>query len=138
MPIAGATSSRWQTCAATTTTSNYVPYEIGASNGFSVVRARSTPSAARSGPGLVHAFPTLSITVTSLAANDDGYLVAEMLVSGTQAGTWGVANKGQAFEMLDLFVLHVGPDGLIDSVTTPWATRGSTGSSVTPRSTDTD
>lgn len=71
--------------------------------------------------GLIHAFPDLANHVTTLSASADGDVVAEVLLSGTQAATWGViANKGQSYEVPHLFVLHVGQDGLIDDITGYW------------------
>ena len=71
--------------------------------------------------GLIHAFPDLANDVTMLSATADGDVVAEVLLSGTQAATWGaIANRGQSFRVPHLFVLHVGPDGLIDDITGYW------------------
>jgi steroid delta-isomerase-like uncharacterized protein len=71
--------------------------------------------------GLITAFPDLSNEVTSLSTAQDGTVVAEVTLSGTQAGPWGVtASKGQHYTLPHLFVLHVNADGLIDSVTAYW------------------
>jgi ketosteroid isomerase-like protein len=71
--------------------------------------------------GLIHSFPDLTNDVTTLSANSNGDAIAEVLISGTQAATWGViANKRQAYEVPHLFVFHVGRDGLIDDITGYW------------------
>ena len=71
--------------------------------------------------GLITAFPDLSNEVTSLSAAPDGTVVAEVTLSGTQAGPWGViASRGQQYSLPHLFVLHVNADGLIDSITAYW------------------
>lgn len=71
--------------------------------------------------GLITAFPDLTNEVTSLSTAADGTVVAEVTLSGTQAGAWGViAGRGQRYALPHLFVLHVGADGLIDSITAYW------------------
>jgi ketosteroid isomerase-like protein len=71
--------------------------------------------------GLITAFPDLSNEVTSLSAAPDGTVVAEVTLSGTQAGPWGViASRGQQFALPHMFVLHVNADRLIDSITAYW------------------
>jgi steroid delta-isomerase-like uncharacterized protein len=71
--------------------------------------------------GLITAFPDLSNEVTSLSTAEDGTVVAEVVLSGTQAGAWGViGSKGQQYTLPHLFVLHVNADGLIDSITAYW------------------
>jgi ketosteroid isomerase-like protein len=71
--------------------------------------------------GLISAFPDLSNEVTALSSAADGTVVAEVVLSGTQAAAWGViSSKGLHYTLPHLFVLHVGDDGLIDSVTAQW------------------
>jgi steroid delta-isomerase-like uncharacterized protein len=71
--------------------------------------------------GLVRAFPDLTNEVTSIRSNVQGTAVAQVLVSGTQAASWGpVANSGKHYEVPHLFVLHVSPDGLIDAIAAYW------------------
>jgi ketosteroid isomerase-like protein len=71
--------------------------------------------------GLITAFPDLSNEVTSLSSAPDGTVVAEVVLTGTQAGAWGaIRSKGQQFTLPHLFVLHVGADGLIDAITAHW------------------
>jgi ketosteroid isomerase-like protein len=100
---------------------NYVPFEMWGKQRVIRGKGKVHTIGRPIWTGLVQAFPNLTNEVTSLSANADGDVVAEVLVSGTQATTWGVlANRGQAFQMPNLFVLHVGTDGLIDAVTTYW------------------
>jgi ketosteroid isomerase-like protein len=71
--------------------------------------------------GLITAFPDLTNEVTSVSSAADGTVVAEVELSGTQAGSWGViSSKGQQFSLPHLFVLHVNSGGLIDSITAYW------------------
>ena len=71
--------------------------------------------------GLITAFPDLSNEITSLSTAADGTVVAEVILTGTQAGAWSViASKGQQYALPHLFVLHVNAEGLIDSITAYW------------------
>jgi predicted ester cyclase len=71
--------------------------------------------------GLITAFPDLSNEVTSLSSAPDGTVVAEVMLSGRQAGPWGaIGNRGQQFTLPHLFVLHVNSEELIDSITAHW------------------
>jgi predicted ester cyclase len=71
--------------------------------------------------GLITAFPDLSNQVLSLSSSPDGTVLAEVVLSGTQASAWGpFTNRGQSFSLPHLFVLHVNDGGLIDSITAYW------------------
>lgn len=71
--------------------------------------------------GLIESFPDLTNEVTSLVADDEGNVAVEVTLRGTQARVWGtIDNKGKAFAVPHLFVLRVGPQGLIDSVSAYW------------------
>lgn len=71
--------------------------------------------------GLMSAFPDLSNEVLSVSSSPDGTVVAEVVLSGTQAAAWAqFSNRGQSFRVPHLFVLHVSDDGLIDSITAYW------------------
>ena len=71
--------------------------------------------------GLMTAFPDLSNEVLSLSASPDGTVLAEAVLSGTQASAWAqFSNRGQSFSLPHLFVLHVNGAGLIDSITAYW------------------
>lgn len=71
--------------------------------------------------GLISSFPDLSITLHTITANDDGDVVVQATIEGTQERAWGfVASARQPFVEPHLFILHVGQDGLIDSITAYW------------------
>jgi ketosteroid isomerase-like protein len=71
--------------------------------------------------GLITAFPDLSNEVVSLSSSPDGTVLAEAVLSGTQASAWAqFTNRGQSFRLPHLFVLHVNDAGLIDSITAYW------------------
>lgn len=66
------------------------------------------------------AFPDASLRVTSLEANDDGLVVAEVERTGHQAGPWLTTRpSGAEFTSHALFVLQV-TDGRIHEVTAYW------------------
>src|ERR1700722_11608247 len=59
--------------------------------------------------GLIASFPNLSNTVHTLTSNDDGDVVAEVDIEGTQQLAWGlVAPAGQHYCAPPPFVFHVG------------------------------
>jgi ketosteroid isomerase-like protein len=71
--------------------------------------------------GLINSFPNLSNTVHTVDANDDGDVVAEADIEGTQQLAWGlVAPAGKHFREPHLFVFHVDADLLIDSIRAYW------------------
>ncbi len=71
--------------------------------------------------GLIASFPNLSNTVHSITSNDDGDVVAQVDIEGTQQLPWGLsAAAGRHYREPHLFVFHVGPDLLIDSITAYW------------------
>jgi predicted ester cyclase len=71
--------------------------------------------------GLITAFPDLSNEVVSLSASPDGTVLAEVVLSGTQASAWAqFSNLGRSFSLPHLFVLHVNEAGLIDDITAYW------------------
>jgi len=71
--------------------------------------------------GLINAFPDLSNTVHTVAANDDGDVVAEVDIEGTQQLAWGMIKPaGRHYCEPHLFVFHVGQDLLIDGITAYW------------------
>ena len=75
--------------------------------------------------GLIASFPNLSNTVHTITSNDAGDVVAEVDVEGTQQLAWGlVAPAGQHYREPHLFIFHVGPDLLIDSITGYWNDAG--------------
>jgi ketosteroid isomerase-like protein len=71
--------------------------------------------------GLISAFPDLTNTVHTMTANDDGDVVAEVDIAGTQQLAWALIRPaGQHYREPHLFIFHVGEDLLIDSVTAYW------------------
>jgi ketosteroid isomerase-like protein len=71
--------------------------------------------------GLITSFPNLTNTVHTISANDDGDVVAEVSIGGTQQLPWAqIAPAGRSYSDPHLFVFHVGGDLLIDSVTGYW------------------
>ncbi|WP_432828827.1 nuclear transport factor 2 family protein [Dactylosporangium sp. CA-092794] len=71
--------------------------------------------------GFIAAFPDLTNTVQRITADDNGNIAAQVVLSGTQSEPWGtIANAWQHFSEPHLFVMHVGGDGLIDSITAYW------------------
>jgi ketosteroid isomerase-like protein len=70
---------------------------------------------------LIEAFPDLTNAVTSLRADPDGNVTAEVGISGTQARDFGtMACTGGHYELPHLFLLHVTVDGLIDDIVAYW------------------
>lgn len=75
--------------------------------------------------GLLTAFPDLTNTVHTITANDDGDVVAEVDIEGTQQLAWGLIRPaGQHYCEPHLFIFHVGEDLLIDSMTGYWNDAG--------------
>jgi predicted ester cyclase len=71
--------------------------------------------------GLIDAFPDLTNEVTSLTADGEGNVAAEVVISGTQSKDWGlVGTQGKHYDLPHLFVMHVNDDGLIDKITAYW------------------
>ena len=75
--------------------------------------------------GLIASFPDLSNTVHTIAGNEDGDVVAEVDIEGTQQLPWGlIAPAGRHYREPHLFIFHVGTDLLIDSITAYWNDAG--------------
>ena len=75
--------------------------------------------------GLIASFPDLSNTVHTITSNDDGDVVAQVDIEGTQQLAWGlIAPAGQHYREPHLFIFGVGPDLLIDSITAYWNDAG--------------
>jgi ketosteroid isomerase-like protein len=75
--------------------------------------------------GLINSFPDFSVAVCTIAANDDGDVVAEVDLEGTQRLPWGLtASAGRHYSEPHLFIFHVGGDLLIDSITAYWDNAG--------------
>jgi ketosteroid isomerase-like protein len=70
---------------------------------------------------LIDAFPDLTNAVTSLRADADGNVAAEVGIVGTQAKDFGIiACTGGHYELPHLFLFHVTGDGLIDDIVAYW------------------
>jgi steroid delta-isomerase-like uncharacterized protein len=74
---------------------------------------------------LIDAFPDLTNSVTSLRADDDGNVAAEVTIAGTQAKAFGaIACAGRSYSLPHLFLFHVTgdvtADGLIDDIVAYW------------------
>jgi ketosteroid isomerase-like protein len=75
--------------------------------------------------GLIASFPDLSNTVHTITSNDDGDVVAEVDIEGTQQLPWGlIAPAGRHYREPHLFIFRVGPDLLIDRITGYWNDAG--------------
>ena len=70
---------------------------------------------------LIDAFPDLTNAVTSLRADADGNVAAEITIGGTQARPFGIiACAGGHYELPHLFLFHVTSGGLIDDIVAYW------------------
>ena len=73
----------------------------------------------------LRAFPDLTNEVHDVWADDAGTVVAEVTLSGTQAGPYlTLAPRGQAFAERHLFRVHVDADGKIDDISAYWNAGG--------------
>jgi steroid delta-isomerase-like uncharacterized protein len=71
------------------------------------------------------AFPDLTNKVNDVFADDEGNVVAEVTISGTQAAPYlTVAPSGKKFSERHLFRFHVDATGKIDDVTSFWDAGG--------------
>jgi ketosteroid isomerase-like protein len=70
---------------------------------------------------LIDAFPDLANVVTSLRADGEGNVAAEVGIGGTQAKAFGiVASTGGQYQLPHLFLFSVTGDGLIDDIVAYW------------------
>jgi len=100
---------------------SYVPFEIWGKQ--RVVRGDGKVGTVGKAiwTGFINSFPNLTNTVHTLAANDDGDVVVEADIEGTQQLPWGfITPAGKHYREPHLFLFHVGDDGLIDSITGYW------------------
>jgi ketosteroid isomerase-like protein len=75
--------------------------------------------------GLIASFPNLSNTVHTITSNDDGDVVAEVDIEGTQQLPWGlITPAGRHYCEPHLFIFKVGADLLIDRITAYWNDAG--------------
>jgi steroid delta-isomerase-like uncharacterized protein len=72
---------------------------------------------------LIDAFPDLTNEVTSITADDEGNVAAEVVISGTQAKPYGtIANQGLHYDLPHVFLFRVGKDGLVEEISGYWDT----------------
>jgi hypothetical protein len=70
---------------------------------------------------LIDAFPDLDNAVTSLRADGEGNVAAEVGIAGTQAKDFGiVASSGGHYQLPHLFLFSVTGEGLIDDIVAYW------------------
>jgi steroid delta-isomerase-like uncharacterized protein len=70
---------------------------------------------------LIDAFPDLTNKVTSITADNEGNVAAEVVISGTQAKPYGtIANQGLHFDLPHVFLFRVGQDGLVEEISGYW------------------
>ncbi|MDV6284938.1 nuclear transport factor 2 family protein [Rhodococcus jostii] len=75
--------------------------------------------------GLITAFPNLSNVVHSVDANDEGDVVVQVDIGGTQRHPWGlILPAGKTFSEPHIFLFRLNSDGLIESVTGYWNNAG--------------
>jgi steroid delta-isomerase-like uncharacterized protein len=71
--------------------------------------------------GLISAFPDLTNEIASISASEDGRVAVEVTIGGTQARDWGpIGASGRSYAVPHLFLMDVGEDGLITSITAYW------------------
>ena len=70
---------------------------------------------------LIDAFPDLTNAVTSLRADADGNVTAEVSIGGKQAKAFGsIACTGRRYRLPHLFLFRVTGDGMIDDIVAYW------------------
>ncbi|MBH5142000.1 nuclear transport factor 2 family protein [Rhodococcus erythropolis] len=75
--------------------------------------------------GLINAFPNLSNVVHSVDANDEGDVVVQVDIGGTQQQPWGlILPTGKTFSEPHIFLFRLSSDGLIESLTGYWNNAG--------------
>ena len=75
--------------------------------------------------GLIASFPDLTNTVHTVVANDDGDVVAEVDIGGTQQLPWAfVTPTWRRYDEPHLFIFRVSADGMIEHITAYWDNAG--------------
>lgn len=68
-----------------------------------------------------HAFPDVRSDITDIFADDDGNVVAEVVISGTQAAPFGpVRAAGKTFTVPHVFRVRVDETGVVQEVVAYW------------------
>ena len=71
--------------------------------------------------GLIESFPDLTTAVRTVVANDDGDVVVEVDIGGTQQLPWALVTPARRrYDEPHLFIFRVGTDGLIDQIRAYW------------------
>ena len=71
--------------------------------------------------GLINSFPNLGNVVHQIDGNDNGDVAVACDITGTQQIAWAfIKPAGGSIVAPHLFILHVGADGLIDSIRAYW------------------
>jgi ketosteroid isomerase-like protein len=100
---------------------SYVPFEIWGKQRVLRGDGKVNTVGKTMWAGLINSFPNLSNTVHTVTANDEGDVVAEVDIEGTQQLAWGlVTPAGKHFCEPHLFVFHVDADLLIDGIRAYW------------------
>ena len=69
--------------------------------------------------------PVTEFTPLAITSNDDGDVVAQVDIGGTQQLAWGlITPAGQHYREPHLFIFGVGPDLLIDDIAAYWNDAG--------------
>jgi steroid delta-isomerase-like uncharacterized protein len=72
---------------------------------------------------LIDAFPDLTNTVHSVTHDEQGNVAVEVVISGTQAKTFGsIGNLGLHYDLPHVFLFRVDAEGLIEEITAYWDT----------------
>jgi ketosteroid isomerase-like protein len=75
--------------------------------------------------GLIVSFPDLTNTVHTVIANDDGDVVAEVDIAGTQQLPWAfVTPSRRRYDEPHLFIFRVDVDDMIEHITAYWDNAG--------------
>jgi ketosteroid isomerase-like protein len=99
----------------------YVPFEVWARQRVLHGEGKVCTVGKPIWTALIDAFPDLTNAVTSLRADGEGSVAAEVRIGGTQARDFGIiACTGGHYELPHLFLFHVTGDGLIDDIVAYW------------------
>ena len=99
----------------------YVPFEVWSRQRVLYGEGRVRTVGKAIWTTLIDAFPDLTNAVTSLRADADGNVAAEVSIGGTQASAFGgIACTGQRYRLPHLFLFRVTGGGLIDDIVAYW------------------
>lgn len=72
---------------------------------------------------LIDCFPDLTNQILSITSDGKANVAAEVMISGTQAKTFGpIACQGRHYDLPHLFLFRVNDQGLIEEITGYWDT----------------